>query len=171
MTPPRVVILERLKKLYATFSIPRLLAENGIDDDDLIPPEIDPTRFFNIRTMHGRHFTPLWYYDDTEFDGRNADEWVKSHNGFQLPVPATAYTPIGPAGEFPGKYNWTDVNAIDYHPASKLYSVVLPNDPAANVHDRLHRIQIHFKEEDPRKFVNRIKRAISLRDYCEKSML
>jgi len=166
----RVVVLERLKKLYDTFSIPRLLAENGITDEHLVFPTIDPTRFFNIKTMHGRHFTPLWYYDDTEFDSRNADEWVRNHDGCRLPVPATVYLPVNPTGESPRKYKWTDANTIDYHPASKLYSIVLMNDPV-NVFDRLHRIHIHFKEEDPRQFVKRIKRAILLRDYCEKSML
>jgi len=169
----RIVIQERLMKLYATFSVPRLLADNNISDDDLTPPKVDPVRFFNIKTMHGRHFTPLWYYDDVEFDSRNADEWVKYYHGYRLPVTATVYLPKeGPNGvESAGKYEWTDANVIDYHAGTKLYSVVPSDGGSTVIGAKARRIQIHFKEEDPRQFVNRIKRAISIRDYCEKSML
>lgn len=166
----RIVILERLRKIYATFSVPQLLAENRINDEDLIPPKIDPVQFFNIKTIQGRNFTPLWYYDDTEFDSRNADEWITIHNGMQLPVPSMVYLPINPKNEFPEKYKWMDANTIDYHPGSKLYSIVLLND-LNNIYAKVPRIQIHFKGEDPRRFVERIKRAISIRNYCEKSML
>lgn len=169
----RIVILERLKKLYATFSITELLIEENIEDHQLIPPIIVPKKYFNLKTMNKNNFTPLSYYDNTEFDSRNPDEWVTRdfHYGIQLPVPATVYLPISSDDNSPKTiYKWIKANIIDYNSESKLYSVILSKNPT-NVYAKLPRIQIYFEGEDPREFVKRIKYAILRRDFCEKIML
>ncbi|XP_060838328.1 dynein axonemal heavy chain 1 [Rhopalosiphum padi] len=161
----RVVNLERLKKLYATFSIPQLLTEYKIEDNELIPIFIDSN---NLIITNNEHFTPLWYHDNTEFDSRNANEWVKKdNNGVNLPVPATVYLPTNSNEEFPKSYNWTNANVIDYNSKLKMYSVVVSINNSTKVYPEIPRIQIHFKGEDPREFVKRIKYAILRRDYCE----
>jgi len=160
----RVVNLERLKKLYATFSIPQLLKEYSIGDNELVPLHVDS----DVIITNKEHFTPLWYYDNVEFDSRNPDEWLKKdNNGINLPVPAIVYLPTNSNEESSKKYNWIDANIIDYNSTLKMYSVVILNNNSTKVYTRIPRIQIHFKGEDPREFVKRIKYAILRREYCE----
>jgi len=160
----RVVNLERLKKLYATFSIPQLLAEYKIGDNELIPISVDS----DVTLKDDEHFTPLWYYDDTKFDSRNADEWVKKdNNGVNLPVPAIVYLPTDSNKEFSKNYSWTNANVIDYNSTLKMYSVVVSINDSTKVYSEIPRLQVHFKGEDPREFVKRIKSAILRREYCE----
>jgi len=160
----RVVNLERLKKLYATFSIPELLTEYGIVDNELVPPPVDS----DVILSNKEHFTPLWYYDNTEFDSRNADEWIKKdNNGVNLPLFATVYLPTNPKEEFSTNYKWMNANVTEYNSKLKIYSVVVLNSNRPIVYTEIHRIQIHFKGEDPREFVKRIKYAILRREYCE----
>lgn len=165
----RVVYLEYLKKLYATFSVPQLLVEYGIDDKKLIPPVINPKYWFNLKMMKNENFTPLCYYDNTDYDSRNPDEWVKRNfqNGIQIPVPALVYLPVH--DDNPQDYNWIDAYIKSYDYESKTYLVVIPDSD--KVYPKVPRIQIHFKGEDPRMFVKRIKYAVIQRDYCEKMML
>lgn len=166
----RVVYLENLKKLYATFSVPQLLVEHGIEDNKLVPPAIEPKQWFNLKNIKRGNFTPLWYYDNTDYDCRNADEWVTRnfHNGIQIPVPALVYLPVH--DDYPQNYNWIDANIINYDYESKMYSVVLLND-SDKVYPKVPRIQIHFRGEDPRMFVKRIKYAVIQREFYEKTML
>lgn len=161
----RVVNLERLKKLYATFSLTQLLGEYGIEDNELLPLPDDP----NVLITNKDHFTPLWYYDNTEFDSRNADEWIKKDtSGINLPVPAIVYLPTNSNEAFSETYDWMNANVIDYNSKLKMYSVVtLNNNYSTKVYTEIPRIQIHFKGEDPRKFVKRIKYAILRRKNCE----
>lgn len=168
----RVVNLERLKKLYATFSIPQLLTDYGISDSELVPPLVDMStstdNYSDLIEMNNGPLTPLWYYDNADFDSRNPDEWVKKDiNGVSLPVSATVYLPTSSDEEIHKNYNWTDANIIEYNSKLKMYSVVVFNNNATKVYPEIHRIQIHFKGEDPREFVKRIKYAISRREYCE----
>lgn len=168
----RIVYLERLKKLYASFSIPQLLSEYGIDDHQLIPPVIDPSKYFSLKAMKSGNFTPLWYYDNTEFDIRNADQWIKKdiHTGVHLATFALVYLPIHSNDELSKNYKWMDANVISYNHETKTYSVVVFLNNFNRVYSTVHRIQIHFKGEDPREFVKRIKYAILRRNYCEKVM-
>lgn len=156
----RVINLDRLKNLYATFSIPQLLTEYKIGDNELIPIPVDSD-------VKDEHFTPLWYYDNTEFDCQ-IDEWVKKdNNGVNLPVPAIVYLPTDLNKEFSKNYDWTNANVIDYDSILKTYSVVVSINDSMKVYSEIPRLQIHFKGEDPREFVKRIKYAILRREYCE----
>lgn len=168
----RIVFLEYLKKLYATFSIPQLLADYGIEDKHMIPP--DPRKRFDLNSMNGQNFTPLWFYDNTKFESILPEDWLKRHfhNGIQTPVPAYAYLPVVKPNDelFPNEYRWTDVHVIKYDGDANTYTVVILNNSNV-VYPNVPRIQLHFKGEDPREFVKKIKYAVSRRDYCEKMML
>lgn len=157
------VVLERLKKLYATFSVPRLLSDRGIEHDQLVTPVIDPGKFFVLKNAKRKNFTPLWCYDNTEFDSRNAGEWVKD---VRDKVPAVVYLPAGATRE----HGWLDAFVTGYDPGSDTYSVVLPED-RTKAYPGVRRIRLCFGEEDPREFAKRIEYAVLRRDYCEKTML
>lgn len=169
----RIIFLEYLKKLYATFTIPQLLADYGIEDKHLIPPVVDPKTYFNLNAMKGKNFTPLWFYDNMKFDSLLPEDWLKKHfhNGIQTPVLAYVYLPtIKSNGKLSNKYKWVDAYVVKYDSDTNMYTVNFTNK-SNYVHPQIPRIQIHFKGEDPREFVKRIKYAILRRDYCEKMML
>lgn len=164
---PWIVNLERHRKLYASISIPKMLAENGIDEKVLIPPVIDPDISFNIKTMSSVSLTPLRLYDNTEFDSRRADEWVKVHHGTPLPVPVLVYLPVDSNDHLGQKYEWTEAVVNGYDPEKKMFLVT----SSTGVHPDVSRLQIHFKGENPDNYLKRIKYAISRRDFCENIML
>lgn len=167
-----ITYLERVKKLYATFSIPELLLDHGIDNEQLVLPDIDQEISLSLQTTKKGYFTPLWYYDNTEFDGKNADEYIQKNSyndGWS--VSATVYLPINSNNECSNTYDWVDANIIEYNPESKMYSATLSNNTSIELYSKVPRTQIHFKGEDPREFVKRIKDAILRRDFCEKIML
>lgn len=160
---PRVVNQERLNRLYASFSIPELLAANGVADDQLAPAVVvhPPTRF-NLAGLYRGHFTPLRLYDNAEYDIRRADEWVRRVRGVPTPAPAVVYAPAAD-----GAHRWTAATIVDYDAAAATYTGHADGD----VHAGLYRLQVHFTGEDPRVFVERIKYAFLRRDYAEKTML
>lgn len=160
-----------LKKLYEQFSIPQLISEHGISEEQLIPTIIDQKSCFNVKTTKQNNFTPLWYYDNTEFDCRNADEWLQRgfFEGVQRPVPATVYLPTDPDGPC-NNYSWTNANVIEYSETLQTYTVVLENN-SNKIYTNVPRIQIHFKGEDPRVFVKRIKDAVARRNQREQMIL
>lgn len=165
----RIINLERLNKLYATFSIPELLLDHGIENYQLVLSDIDLKINLSRRTTKKGNFTPLWYYDNTEFDDKNADEYIQknSYNG----VPATVYLPVNSNNEHSNTYDWIDANITEYNSKSKMYSAILSNNHSTEFYSEVPRTQIHFKGEDPREFVKRIKEAILRRDFCEKILL
>jgi hypothetical protein len=165
----RIINLERLTKLYAKFSIPELLLDHGIENNQLVIPEKDLKINLSQQMTKKGNFTPLWYYDNTEFNDKNADEYIQKnlYNG----VSATVYLPVNSNDESSKTYDWVDANIIDYNSKSKMYSAILSNNNSTELYSEVPRTQIHFRGEDPREFIKRIKEAILRRDFCEKIML
>ncbi|XP_050431121.1 dynein axonemal heavy chain 1-like [Adelges cooleyi] len=172
-TLPKTIYAERLKKLYSSFSLPNLLQNAGVTADQLVFTDVDRDGYFKLKTMKSGKLTPLWYHDNTEFDVRNSDEWIKLaySNGIQWPVPCDVYLP-GKSDKSggPGCYAWVNANAIAYDPASRTYSVMLPHE-TDNVITNVPRIHVYFKGEDPRVLVERIKNAIARRECREKCLI
>jgi len=74
--PPRKVVIDRQRKLFASLSIEELLAELGID--------------YSTPTQHAAEWLPLEPFDDNEYDCRLPEEWISfgyDANGDFHPVP------------------------------------------------------------------------------------
>jgi len=82
--PPRQVVIDRQRKLFASLNIEDLLFELGID--------------YKNPSLHQADWLPLEPFDDTEYDCRLPDEWIEYGND---PVTG-AFCPI------PGKGLWRD---------------------------------------------------------------
>lgn len=168
-----IVFVERLQKLYETFSIPELLLDNGIENDQLFLTDVDLKINLSLRRTKKGHFTPLWYYDSTEFNDKSADKYIQKDDYTDGHVPATVYLPIYSDDENACSYDWVNADVIQYNSGSNLYSVVRWIKGSTELHLPIEvpRIQIYFIGGDPRQFVKRIKDAILRREFCEKIML
>jgi len=61
--PPRQVVIDRQRKLFASLNIEELLLELGID--------------YKNPTAHQADWLPLEPFDDTEYDCRLPEEWIE----------------------------------------------------------------------------------------------
>lgn len=94
---------------------------------------------------------PLEYFDDTEYDCREPEEWISY--GEQ---PDGSFNPIPGKGLFKakdGRGAWTPVLIHSYDRETEQYCGYWDhtNDPV-----RLHRINLLFDSEDPRIFAQRV---------------
>jgi dynein heavy chain len=74
--PPRRVVIDRQRKLFASLDIEDLLLELGIDYRSGVPNPAD--------------WLPLEPFDDTEYDCRMPEEWIafgEAEDGVFYPVP------------------------------------------------------------------------------------
>ena len=80
--PPRKVVIDRLKKQYASFDIEDLLKELGVD--------------FRNPNKGQEGWLPLEPFDDEEYDCRTKQDWIDqgkdAQTGKQLPVPAKVFS-------------------------------------------------------------------------------
>ncbi|XP_070580015.1 dynein axonemal heavy chain 1-like isoform X2 [Ptychodera flava] len=133
---PRKIEIERQKRHFGKQDLVDLLAKEGVETENLMPKA---DAFHNTVTLNesGQDpapfppFLPLHIFDDTEFDCRTAEEWLKKgqDNGIRKPVPGKALLPAWDSEEqFDPKdpsleYEWFDVGMLDYDPEDKLYLV------------------------------------------------
>uniref|UniRef100_A0A8D2DP18 Dynein axonemal heavy chain 1 n=1 Tax=Sciurus vulgaris TaxID=55149 RepID=A0A8D2DP18_SCIVU len=133
---PRKIEIERRKREYLSLDIEQLLANEGIDSNELMPRHPDPLHPQTIEQGHDPLFPiylPLKVFDNEEFDCRTPQEWINmglepgSKN--RKPVPAKALLPID---DFLGHedpkspklvYKWCEVGVLDYDEEKKLYLV------------------------------------------------
>ncbi|XP_058416307.1 dynein axonemal heavy chain 1 isoform X1 [Diceros bicornis minor] len=133
---PRKIEIERRKRLYLSLDIEQLLANEGIDSDELMPRCPDPHHPQTIEQGHDPLFPiylPLKVFDNEEFDCRTPSEWINMglEPGSQdrKPVPGKA---LLPTDDFLGhedpksqklKYAWCKVGVLDYDKEKQLYLV------------------------------------------------
>jgi dynein heavy chain len=75
--PPRKVVIDRQRKLYASLSIEELLLEHGID--------------YRHPSANQAEWLPLEPFDDQEYDCRLPHEWIEmgyDEEGNFHPIPA-----------------------------------------------------------------------------------
>lgn len=105
--PPRKVIIDRQKKLFASINIEELLLELGVDYS--IPPKVAEESWntpFNVPDLSAQVACcklPLEPFDDSEYDCRTPEEWINC--GIQ---PDEKFEPI------PGKSLWRDENGVGH---------------------------------------------------------
>jgi hypothetical protein len=103
--PPRKVVIDRQRKLFASLSIEELLLELGIDYRNPAPNSAD--------------WLPLEPFDDLEYDCRLPHEWIEL--GYDLernfsPIPAQ-----GLCKNEDGSYEWKAVLIEVWDSVRELY--------------------------------------------------
>lgn len=175
--PPRKVIIDRQKKLFASLSIDdtnerrfnkvnQLLLELGIDYS--IPPKQASENWhspFNVPTLSAQVAgckLPLEPFDDSEYDCRTPDEWISC--GIQ---PDGKFEPI------PGQSLWRDENGVGHWRRVLIYKYDAERDIYEGTWDNttkkceVTRINLLFDAEDPRIFAQRVAKAHRDRMYAD----
>ncbi|XP_054832932.1 dynein axonemal heavy chain 1 [Eublepharis macularius] len=137
---PRKIEIERRRRLYLSLDITELLANAGIDSNELMPRHQDPA---NMPTIEQKKdplfpiFLPLEVFDDEEYDCRTPQEWlmlgVEAGSQDRKPIPGKALLPTDDilGHEDPKSckliYKWISVGILDYDEETKLYLVQKTN--------------------------------------------
>ncbi|NXN35167.1 DYH1 protein, partial [Rhinoptilus africanus] len=132
----RKMEVEKRRRRYLTFDIAQLLANKGIDSNQLMPRHHDLDNMPTIEEKKDPVFPiylPLKIFDNDEYDCRTPEEWISlglepgSHD--RKPVPGKALLPTDDVlgHEDPKNqkliYKWIDVGVLDYDKETELYLV------------------------------------------------
>lgn len=146
--PPRKVVIDRQRKLFASLDIEELLLELGIDYRN---PNENPADWL-----------PLEPFDDTEYDSRMPEEWIS----FGEQADGT-FQPI------PGKGLYKDKDGAGFWRPVLIHSYDAENQKfvgywdGTNDYMELTRVNLLFNSEDPRIFAQRVAQAHSERIYAD----
>ncbi|XP_066555780.1 dynein axonemal heavy chain 1 [Amia ocellicauda] len=197
---PRRVEIERRRRQYRGLDLGELLAELGVDSNQLMP------RHPKAGENPGRtttSFLPLEVFDDEEFDCRTPGDWLslgyEPESPDRKPVPARALLPeddelaLADPKSTALQYSWQLVGVLDYSSDRKLY-LVHRADTAGRVRDTqgrtilnggkqtnmgttlpcqywVPRVRLAFCAEDPRCFARRVRSAQQARAATEALLL
>ncbi|XP_075795609.1 dynein axonemal heavy chain 1 isoform X2 [Pelodiscus sinensis] len=138
---PRKIEIERQRRLYLKLDIAQLLANEGIDSNQLMPRHQDPDNMPTIEQKRDPLFPiylPLQIFDDEEYDCRTPEEWLllglEPGSRDRKPVPGKALLPTDDllGHEDPKSreliYEWISVGVLDYDKETKLYLVHKTNE-------------------------------------------
>jgi dynein heavy chain len=131
--PPRKVVIDRQRKLFASLNIEDLLLDLGIDYKNPSKTQAD--------------WLPLEPFDDTEYDCRLPDEWISygfDENGNFYPI-----TGKGLWKDDEGRGFWRPVLISNYDTDRTVYTGVWDD---SGEYCELTRINLLFSAEDPRIF-------------------
>ncbi|NXV43351.1 DYH1 protein, partial [Uria aalge] len=128
--------IERRRRRYLTFDIAQLLANKGIDSNQLMPRHHDLDNMPTIEEKKDPVFPiylPLKIFDNDEYDCRTPEEWIslglEPGSRDRKPVPGKALLPtddvLGHEDPKSQKliYKWIDVGVLDYDKETELYLV------------------------------------------------
>ncbi|XP_043932324.1 dynein axonemal heavy chain 1 [Protopterus annectens] len=138
---PRKVLIERKRRQYMKFDVVKLLANERIDSNELIPRHPDPKNQQYITLKNetpSATYLPLEVFDDEEFECRTPEDWLslgyEHESKYRKPVPGRALLPrddiLGhedPKDRFLN-YDWYTVGVLDYDKERKLYLVHKVNE-------------------------------------------
>jgi dynein heavy chain len=147
--PPRKVVIDRQRKLFASLNIEELLLELGVDYSDVTPKT--------------EEWLPLEPFDDTEYDCRNPQEWIACGR-----IDENTFEPIQ------GKSLWRDENGAGHWRKVLIYNY----DDEKNIYEgiwedstknkcEVSRINLLFDAEDPRIFAQRVAKAHRDRKFAD----
>jgi dynein heavy chain len=146
--PPRKVVIDRQRKLFASLDIEQLLLELGIDYRN---PEANQADWL-----------PLEPFDDLEYDCRLPREWIElgiDENGNPAPVPAQ-----GLCKNDSGSAEWRPVLIEAWDEQREIYT---GSWDSTGEYVELTRINLLFNSEDPRIFAQRVAQAHQERAYAD----
>uniref|UniRef100_A0A8C3K8B9 Dynein axonemal heavy chain 1 n=1 Tax=Calidris pygmaea TaxID=425635 RepID=A0A8C3K8B9_9CHAR len=124
------------RRLYLTFDIAQLLANEGIDSNQLMPRHHNLDNMPTIEEKKDPVFPvylPLKIFDNEDYDCRTPEEWIslglEPGSRDRKPVPGKALLPtddvLGHEDPKSQKliYKWIDVGVLDYDKETELYLV------------------------------------------------
>jgi dynein heavy chain len=135
--PPRKVVIDRQRKLFASLDIEDLLLELGIDYRNPAPNQAE--------------WLPLEPFDDNEYDCRLPQEWIEL--GFDMDQ---MFSPIPAKGLFRYEDNSAEWKPILISSYDEERSVYCGHWDPSNEYVELTRINLLFNSEDPRIFAQRV---------------
>ena len=147
--PPRKVVIDRQRKLFASLNIEELLMElEGIN--------------YKEPQKRQEDWLPLEPFDDNEYDCRTPHEWIQlgyNEDGKFEPVAGK-----GLWRDEEGRGHWRKVLVYKYDEERELFEGVWDGTPEKC---ELTRINLLFDAEDPRIFAQRVAKAHKERMYAD----
>ena len=196
-TKPRRVDVERSRRefnLTNSSEFIEICESEGVVTSELIPAEY---MYYNKLSKPGygqyrpdykfKRYLNLTIFDNTEYETKNADEWLAQGSG--QPVPALAYVPTKSSDAIP--FEWRYVGVVGFHysngnPQTTEYFVQLVDDkgrvkidmktvksstfPIESNQFRVNRTNLFFVSENPRNYAKRLKECIEKRNLVDERL-
>jgi dynein heavy chain len=152
--PPRIIEIQRKKRLYSSIDITTLLLEKGIDY--LAPSDPDNKPWCEL---------PLEAFDNVEYDVYpDPASWMDlgiNEDGVQTGLPAKVL--YRSEEGYPFMCQWMDARVTSFNPTLQKFNI----EYAANLQkDTVSRINVLFNCEDPFRFADRIYAAYTAREIA-----
>jgi len=150
---PRGIYVERLKRLYLSMDIEKLLAERNVNfalEAGFLATEVQFPPIFE-----------LWDFDDDKFDPRTVEEWLgigMNESGEMIGIPVRMYTHPENA--------WM-LGIVTAYSEQKKRWLVRAVEKKGGEPEWLPRLQFFFLAEDPRVFADRVANAVNERRRVE----
>ena len=154
--PPRRIVIERQKRLFAMQDLAQLLSDMGIDSAVPDPPNA----------------LPLELFDNTEYEARPIDEWISMGEDTEE---GTTFLPalfLKPPSEGGKPAIWTGCQVQSYDESSNRFTVLYKEGvgTAIALKALVPRIHLCFRAEDPFIFRDRVVAAYAAREAAEASV-
>ena len=148
--PPRKVMIDRMKKVYATINIETLLDQAGINFSTINPLD---------------SWLPLEFFEDKDLDIFTAEEWMKKAED---PEKGHLYIQgVGLHRDKDGKGTWKRVLINHYNKTTEKYEGVWDEEVEEKEPCALSKIYLLFDAENPFLFCKKVKLATEERETAE----
>ncbi|XP_023299997.2 dynein axonemal heavy chain 1 [Lucilia cuprina] len=158
---PRDVEVDRRRRIYNKVQLEKELEREGLTKLELMPTE---EQYYLLTENSFKHFLPLSFFDDTDFDCHSPEAWLKLgeiETGEMYPLPAKAYLPLQQSLL---QYEWQNSSVFKYDAVYGKWSVRILEDECVY---EVPKIQIMFLAENPFDFIRRLKQSIEKRNNAE----
>eukprot|EP00040_Diaphanoeca_grandis_P037866 m.251032 g.251032 ORF g.251032 m.251032 type:complete len:4203 (+) comp33890_c0_seq2:91-12699(+) len=166
-TVPRRVEVERLRRVYQSDDVGRVLLEwEGLSTEDLLPGGLlvhgDGEGSPRGSVVSNLAYLPLEKFDNFEHDQRTPEEWLQlgvNDQGEFKGVPAKTIV-LSTSTSTSGDYTWANCVVQKY--VNGVFTVVVDG-----VDLSVPRVHLYFLAESPHTFVKRIVEAVTARKLAE----
>jgi dynein heavy chain len=148
--PPRKVMIDRMRKVYATINIETLLKQADIDFSTVSPLD---------------SWLPLEFFEDKDLDIFTSNEWIEKAKDPQL---GQLYIQgVGLYRDNDGVGTWKRVLINNYNKDTEKYEGIWDNDAEPKENCALSKIYLLFDAENPFLFCKKVKLASEARENAE----
>jgi dynein heavy chain len=163
--PPRTIMIQRKKNLYAKQDILALMEERGVESDYEAPLAVGSPSPFLLALQH---------FDDDDFEERSAEEWLRiggaaeagprGEDGLQMMTHGLPAKSLKKDAKVKGGDDWLECRVVGFNFITSLWSIEwLPvptgGDDEVKYYVQVPRIDLCFSSENPFSFADRVARA------------